>query len=107
MPGGNGDKEKDPWGQRKRAAANSSDLDQFLNNFQKKLAGLFRGPRSSGPLFGIGLIAIVAVALWLLSGFYIVLQSERGVLLRFGALREVVQAGLHWRLPFPIESVEK
>jgi membrane protease subunit HflK len=43
----------------------------------------------------------------LLSGFYVVKQAERGVVLRFGKLQEVTEAGLHWRLPFPIDSVEK
>lgn len=107
VPGGNDDKEKDPWGQRKRANAGSADLDQFLRNLQKKFGGMLRGPRTTGPAFGVWLIAIVAIGLWSLSGFYIVQQGERGVVLRFGAKTQVTEAGLHWHWPYPIEKVEK
>jgi modulator of FtsH protease HflK len=107
VPGGNDDKDKDPWGQRKRANASASGVDQVLRNLQKKLGGVLRGPRATGPGFGIGLVAIVAIGLWFLSGFYIVQQGERGVVLRFGALYEVVTGGLHWHLPYPVETVEK
>jgi membrane protease subunit HflK len=108
VPGGNGDKEKDPWSQRKKVGSGSGwDLDQVLRNLQKKLTGIFGRRRSGGPRFGIGLVVIVAGALWLLSGIYVVQQGERGVVLRFGALREVMQGGLHWHIPYPIETVEK
>lgn len=106
MPGSNGDKDKDPWGQRKRTGAGTSDLDQMVRDLQKKIGGMF-GRGSGGSSIGIGLILIVVIALWLLSGLYIVQQGERGVVLRFGAANEVTEAGLHWHLPYPIESVEK
>ncbi len=105
VPGGNGGKDRDPWGSRKRAAPGSVDLDQIVRNLQRKLAGLFSG--RGGPGFGLGLILLVAVGLWLLSGLYIVQQGERGVVLRFGALHQVTEGGLHWHLPYPIETVEK
>ena len=105
VPGGNGDKDKDPWSRRKRSGAGSSDLDQMVRDLQRRLSGLFGGGGGSG--FGIGLIVVAALVLWLLSGLYIVQQGERGVVLRFGALHKVAEAGLHWRFPFPIESVEK
>lgn len=53
------------------------------------------------------MIVIIVVGLWLLSGFYIVQQGERGVVLRFGKLSEITDAGPHWHLPYPIEHVEK
>lgn len=102
MPGGNGD--KDPWGQRRRAGG-APDLDQFVRNLQQRISRLFGGP--GGSSFGILLILLVVLGLWLLSGFYVVQQGERGVVLRFGALHEVNSAGLHWRFPYPIETVEK
>jgi modulator of FtsH protease HflK len=47
----------------------------------------------------------VAVAiLWLLSGFYIVGAGERGLVLTFGRLTGQTQPGLHYRLPFPVQS---
>ncbi len=110
-PGSSGD--KDPWGRRK--AAGGSDLDQIVRRIQQKLAGLFGGRKGGGgdlgggraSGIGLGLIVTVALAVWLLSGFYIVQQGERGVVLRFGKKAESTDAGLRWHLPFPLEKVEK
>ncbi len=44
---------------------------------------------------------------WLASGFYQVQPSEQGVVLRFGKYVETTDAGLHYHLPYPIESVIK
>ncbi len=57
---------------------------------------------------GGGKFAIAAVAaLWLASGFYQVQTNEQGVVLRFGKYAESTGPGLHYHLPFPIESVTK
>lgn len=113
-PGRSGD--KDPWGGRRRSNA-GGDLDQIVRNIQQKLSGLFGGGGggngAGGPVGGaaaaggIGLILVVALGVWLLTGFYIVQQGERGVVLRFGKQTEITEAGLRWRLPWPLESVEK
>ncbi len=113
VPGGSGD--KDPWGQRKRADARGTDLDKIVRNIQQTLSGLFGGrrgggtgaPSAGGRSLGIGLIALVALVLWLLSGIYIVQQGERGVVLRFGAKTDITEAGLRWHVPYPFERVEK
>lgn len=108
MPGGNGDKDRDPWGQRRRAGSGPPDIDQIVRNIQKRLSGLFGGGGGSrGSGLSIGLILIIVVGLWLLSGIYIVQPGERGVVLRFGKLNEITDAGPHWHLPYPIEHVEK
>ncbi len=49
----------------------------------------------------------VVLAIWLASGVYQVGQAERGVVQRFGALTSVQTGGLHWHLPWPIETVTK
>ena len=42
----------------------------------------------------------VVVLVWAFIGFYIVDEAERGVVLRFGKVREaIVQPGLHWNPP--------
>lgn len=52
--------------------------------------------------------AIIAILLiWLASGFYQVQPSEQGVVLRFGKYIDTTDSGLHYHLPYPIESVEK
>lgn len=72
------------------------DIDALkfqLHQFKKKFA-----PKAK---LVIGLI----VALWLLSGIYIVQPDEVGVVKRFGAVSRTTQPGPHYRLPFPIETV--
>ena len=112
-PGKPGD--KDPWGQRRKPGTGGPDIDRIVKNIQQKFAGvfggLFGGGRGGGGAqasgFGLGLIVVVALAIWLVTGFYIVNQGERGVVLRFGKKAEITEAGLRWHMPFPIEMVEK
>jgi membrane protease subunit HflK len=50
----------------------------------------------------------VLLAIWLLSGLYIMEPGAEGILYRFGRLtRGGVQPGLHYHLPRPIERVER
>jgi len=63
-------------------------------------AGL-RLVRSAGRL-----VVAAAIVLYLLSGIYSVQPDERGVVKRFGrVVADNVQPGIHYRLPWPIESV--
>ena len=114
-PGNSGG--KDPWGQRNKQQG-PPDLDQVIKNIQNKLTGLFGGGKRGGDGggggsggnvsgFGIGLVAGVALLLWLVSGWYVIQQGERGVLLKFGQKGEIAGPGLRWHWPYPIESVEK
>jgi membrane protease subunit HflK len=50
------------------------------------------------------LFALVGV-LWVASGLYIVEPAEIGVVQRFGQYNRQTEPGLHYHLPFPIESV--
>ena len=50
---------------------------------------------------------VLLLLLWLGTGFYQVQPNEEGVVLRFGAYAETTDAGLHYHLPYPIETVEK
>ena len=93
------------------------DLDEMWRNFNQKLSGLF-GRRGGGgsasgepPAFrqfggGVGLLAGLILAVWLASGFYIVVEGQRGVVLTFGKFSEVTNAGLRWRLPYPVQTNE-
>jgi HflK protein len=49
--------------------------------------------------------AILAAALWLLSGTYLVPAGQVGVVQRFGRLAATVMPGLHYHLPWPAEGV--
>ncbi|MCH7557214.1 MAG: FtsH protease activity modulator HflK [Planctomycetes bacterium] len=45
--------------------------------------------------------------LWILSGVYIVGPDEQGVVRRFGKVVRITEPGPHYRLPRPIEKVDK
>ena len=106
---------KDPWGQR-RGEQGPPDLDEIVRNIQRKLGGLFGGKGGKGGKggagagkaggIGLGLILVALAVIWFVSGFYIVQQGERGVVLRFGKKVDITEAGLHWAPRF-IDSVEK
>lgn len=110
-PGG-----KDPWGQ-KGGQGGPPDLDEVVRNIQKTLRGLFGGGKRGGGSGGggggmslpgkAGLSAIVVVALvvWALTGFYIVEEGTRGVVLRFGQYQSTTLPGLQWHVPWPVEEV--
>jgi len=52
-------------------------------------------------------IVPILLLLWLLSGIYIVGPDEQGVVRRFGKAVRTTEPGPHYRLPSPIEKVNK
>lgn len=88
------------------------DLDEVFRDLSKKINNLFGGSGGGSntpsknvdfPILPIiGLVALV----WLATGFYIVDQGSRGVVLRFGQHVETTLPGPRWHIPFPVESVE-
>jgi membrane protease subunit HflK len=112
-PGNNN--EKDPWGNRGNNDG-PPDLDEVIKNMQRKLGSILGGSGKSsndndssdgGSSIALGLMILVAVIVWLISGWYIVQPAERGVVMRFGAYTETTLPGPHWHFPYPIETVEK
>ncbi len=47
-----------------------------------------------------------AALLWGLSSLAVVKPEEKGLITRFGAIRQQVDSGLHFKLPWPIEKLE-
>ncbi len=107
------------------------DLDELWRDFNRKLSGLFGGKPAApgrndrggqgggggggGPAFqpdmksagiGAGLIGVVALLLWLGSGFFIVQEGQQAVVTTFGKYAYTADAGLKWRFPYPIQSEE-
>src|SRR6185312_7860988 len=95
------------------------DLDEILRKLQQKIAGLLgfrsRGPsppggggRHYGAAMGGGaaFVILLLIAVWLASGFYIVDEGKRGVVLRLGKYLETTMPGPRWHMPYPLESVE-
>jgi membrane protease subunit HflK len=91
-----------PWGRR----PGGPDLDERLKSWQRKLESMFR-PGGRGTDSGMLILTVLAIVIvgWLWNGVYQVKAPERGVVQRFGRLVAVTTPGLHFRLPWPIESV--
>lgn len=109
---GNGGDSQDPWGGGRRGGNDGPpDIDEVIRSLSKKFNGLFGGGGGSsggaatapGGGFSAGLaggLVVAAVVLWAGTGIYMVDETERGVVLRFGqVMDEVVQPGLHWNPP--------
>lgn len=64
-----------------------------------------RGRIPSG-IAGMAVLLFALVA-WLSTGLYQVNPSEIGVVMRFGRVAGTTPPGLHWHLPWPIETVLK
>lgn len=114
-----------PRGRDNPSAGQPPDLDELWRDLNRKLSGLFGGKPPSGPGnnggrgsngnfqpdmknagVGVGLIAGVAVLIWLGTGFFIVQEGQQAVITQFGKYKSTVGAGFNWRLPYPIQKHE-
>jgi modulator of FtsH protease HflK len=94
---------KGPWGSGpQQSGPTPPDLEEFLRRSQDKLRRVLPGGNLGGK--GLALIALAAIAIWGLSGFFRVEPDELGVVLRFGKYVRDVKPGLNYHLPYPIES---
>lgn len=111
-PGNNNDnngRDNDPWGKNNNRGGREQgppDLDEVFNKLSQKLGGKFGKKGGKGPSFGggsamgFGAIVIIAILIWVFSGFYTIGEAERGVVLRLGKYERIVDPGLNWRPRF-------
>jgi membrane protease subunit HflK len=92
-----------PWGRPSGGGRQPPDIEEFLRRSQERVRRMMPGGFGTGR--GVGLIVLVAVALWIASGFYRVQPDEVGVVLRFGEWVSRTEPGLRWHIPAPIETV--
>ncbi|SFD39881.1 FtsH protease activity modulator HflK [Paracidovorax konjaci] len=114
---------KPSGGRGNESQSQPPDLDELWRDLNRKLAGLFggrngggKGPSNGTPGgfqpdmkntgIGVGLIAAVALLIWLGSGFFIVQEGQQAVITQFGRYKSTVNAGFNWRLPYPIQRHE-
>lgn len=120
-----------PLNRPKNQGANQGppDLDELWRDFNRKLSGLFGSAKNGGNKggfgggnnggngggfqpdmksagIGAGLIAAVAVLIWLGTGFFIVQEGQQAVITQFGKYHSTVGAGFNWRLPYPVQRHE-
>jgi membrane protease subunit HflK len=105
-------------------------LDDIWRDFNRKLGQLMGGKRggptgggSSGggsgggnwggfkpdmgnARAGMGVIAAIAILIWLGTGFFIVQEGQQAVITQFGRYQSTVGAGFNWRLPYPVQRHE-
>ena len=107
-PGGPKGGDRGPWGGGRGPGGpgNIPDLDEVIARLQAQarrfVPGGPGGWRSNGRL--LGLLALVAAAIWLASGFYRVQPDQQGVVLRFGAFYGYTYPGLRYHIPWPVEQ---
>ena len=102
------------------------DLDELWRDFNRKLGGLFGGKGGGQPPqrgggdgggssfqpdmksagIGLGLIAGVAVLVWLGSGVFIVQEGQQAVVTSFGRYAQTRDAGIQFRWPYPFQAHE-
>lgn len=99
-PGG----KKDPWSGRDQQET-PPDLEEVMRGLHEKI-GRFFGGGENAPFRTIGLFLLIALAVWGLTGIYLVDEGSRGVVTRFGRYAETTMPGLHWHIPAPIEQVQ-
>ncbi|MBU2980138.1 FtsH protease activity modulator HflK [Alteromonas sp. C1M14] len=103
-PGG---KNNDPWKNRGGRDQGPPDLDDMFKNLFGKFGKMGGGSGGSGKslgTWGAGVIIALLIVVWVVSGFYTIRESERGVVLRFGEYYKQVEPGLRWKPTF-IDSV--
>jgi modulator of FtsH protease HflK len=94
---------KGPWGSGPQPSGPTPpDLEEFLRRSQDRLRTVLPGGSLGGK--GIGLIALLALAIWGFSGFFRVDPDELGIVLRFGQYVRDAKPGLNYHIPYPVES---
>jgi len=94
------EKGKDPW----KGKDQPPDLDEAFKRIHEKFKKTFSGgtgksnntSSGGGVSLLVGLVALFILAIWALSGIFIVDPAEQAVILRFGKYVETVGPGPHW-----------
>lgn len=94
-----------PWGQGGGGGGQPpQDIDAIIRQgrdaWRRMMPG---GGASSGRT--LTLLVLVFGLIWAATGFYRVNPQQQGVVLRFGEWVRTSPPGLHYHLPFPVESV--
>ncbi len=111
-------KGKNPWGSHSNddgggpwggggghsGGPDSPDMEEMLKRAQDNFKGVMPGGFGGGKAIFLAIFGLIA--LWFVSGFYVVNPGEHAVVQRFGAWsRTQAEPGLGYRLPTPIEAV--
>ena len=112
---GRGSKDDKPEG--KKPEDGPPELDQLWRDFNQSISRMFGRDGGSGggggsggadraAGIGVGVILVVLAFFWMISGFFIVQESQTGVVATFGKYSYQANPGFNWRWPAPIQSHE-
>jgi len=105
--GGGGGSGGGPWGRGGGPGGGGPrqpDLEEFIRKGQDRFKGFL--PKGGFGGKGFLLIVLILLVIWGFTGLYRVQPDQQGVVLQFGKWVNTTQPGLHWHLPYPIETVE-
>ena len=106
-PWGGGPWSGGPWSGGPRGPGGgpgpTPNLEDLIRRGQERFRRAVPGGFGSG---GLSIVIVLGLLLWAATGLYRVQPDEQGVELRFGRYVETTGPGLHYHLPFPIETVE-
>ncbi|MGH8215856.1 MAG: FtsH protease activity modulator HflK [Rhodanobacteraceae bacterium] len=98
------EREREPWGPRKGSGGSGNggpDLEAWLRKARRSL-----GPFGHGPLSALALVVLALVLWFVIGGWTMVGNQQVGMLLRLGRLEGVLQPGLHFHIPMPVDRVQ-
>ena len=92
-----------PWGSNNNDHQNTNEV---LKNRQQKIINYFKFNHKNGygPVY---ITVFFLLLLWLSTGFFTVDTDEEGIIMRFGKYNREAKPGLNYKIPTPIETVEK
>ncbi len=98
-----------------RSTNSGEDLFSIINKILNKLLKLGNAGNNNQPSNEKGssnillllLFLLALLLIWLVTGFYTVNTNEEGVVMRLGKYNRTSIPGLNYKLPSPIESVDK
>ena len=86
------------------ASRQEEDFQEVMKRFKQMGTG---GPlRSHSNGRGLIFAAVMGIALWGATGFYIVPEGQSGIVTTFGKYTETTMPGFRWHFPIPVQSVE-
>lgn len=120
QPRGQGPRNPNPWGGGPSGGGSGGggggreppDLEDILRRGQDRLRRVLPGGGGDGGLsrlgvVGLAFLGLLAIAGWMLTGFYTVRPNEMGIERVFGRFLAITPPGLNWNWPYPIGRIDK